>query len=241
MTIIQTEHFEYQHADTMFDAAIISDRENTTPQRPTVLVFHGIEGRTEAQEDFAERLARQGYLGVAVDLFGRDATNGSQHQGSELMHTFLTDRGMLRERLLYILDVVRALPGVDPARMAATGFCFGGLCVLDLARAGTDVRGVASFHGLLTPCDLTENVPISSKVAVFHGWDDPFAPPEDLVAFGAELTERGADWQVHAYGHAVHAFMAETANDPENGINHDPVTAARAWATLETFLAEVFG
>lgn len=235
---IKTDCFEYEHGGVVFDAAMLGDRDDPAPQRPAVLVFHGIEGRTEAQEGYAARLARQGYLGVAVDLFGRDATNDVQQRRTDLTETFLRDRAALRTRLLHVLETVRSRPDVDAARVAAIGFCFGGLCAIDLARAGANVRAVASFHGMLTPPEAAPQAPISAKVLVCHGWADPFAPPTDLVAFGMEMTERGADWQVHAYGHAMHAFMSENANDPNSGICYNPVAAHRSWASLESFLSE---
>jgi dienelactone hydrolase len=124
--------------------------------------------------------------------------------------------------------------------MAAIGFCFGGLCMLDLARHGTHLKAVGSFHGILTPPPVTTDAPIDTRIAVYHGWDDPFAPPADVVALGAELTSRHADWQLHAYGNAMHAFMAPFANDPERGILYDATTARRAWAGLVDLLGETF-
>jgi dienelactone hydrolase len=140
-----------------------------------------------------------------------------------------------------VIGILSALPAVERDAMAAIGFCFGGLCVLDLARHGMDMKAVGAFHGLLTPPTEAPDEPISTKISVFHGWDDPFAPPSDVVALAAELTERGADWQLHAYGNAMHAFMAPFANAPERGISYDEKTARRAWASLVAFLGETFG
>jgi dienelactone hydrolase len=216
------------------DGVLVSEE---GPARPVVLVIHGMEGRSDAQVDFAKRLTEWGYLAFAVDLFGVNATAAGLERCSELMRAYLDDRAALRDRLLHVLAVARSLPGVDPDRVAAVGFCFGGLCVLDLARSGADVRGVASFHGVLTALAATTEK-ITSKVIVFHGWDDPFAPPEDVVALGRELTERGADWQIHAYGNTMHAFMAAMADNPEAGIQYNETSARRAWESLRTYLAE---
>src|SRR3546814_10382042 len=94
------------------------------------------------------------------------------------MNPLMADRAGLKSRLLHWVDVVRALPEVDGDRIAAMGFCFGGLCALDLARTGVDVRGVASFHGLLGAPGNREGTPIKSRVIAFHGWDDPMPPPD---------------------------------------------------------------
>jgi dienelactone hydrolase len=126
--------------------------------------------------------------------------------------------------------------------VAAIGFCFGGQCVLDLARTGLDIAGVASFHGLFDPPGLPAN-PIKAKVVAYHGWDDPMVPPEAVVAFAKELTEAGADWQLHAYGHVGHGFTNPNATKEIGipGVEYDEGAARRSWQALEDFLAELFG
>ncbi len=118
----------------------------------------------------------------------------------------------------------------------------GGLCVLDLARAGYPLAGVASFHGLLTPpgFDDQNDQDVTAKIMVLHGWDDPFAPPEDVVALSREFSGRDIDWQLHAYGNTMHALMAPWADDPARGILHSESAATRAWTSLRHFLAECF-
>ena len=148
---------------------------------------------------------------------------------------------MLRTRLVDTVRVVQTLPEVDPKRVAAIGFCFGGLCVLDLARSGLEIRAVASFHGLFGKADGLPTAPIKARVIAFHGWDDPMVPPSDVVALSTELTEAEAGWQIHAYGHTMHGFMAEGANRPEAGIQYNARSARRAWESLVAFLAEAFG
>ena len=232
-----TRTVEYRHGDVALQGVVACEAAAGT-SRPAVLVVHGIEGPSEMQVDFARRLAEQGYAAFAVDLFGTSAPAGHAQRCEQLMAEFLQDRADLQDRLLRVLEVARTLPEVDPTRVGAIGFCFGGLCVLDLARAGADLRGVASFHGLLIPPGTAGRSTITSRVIVFHGWDDPFAVPEDVVALGRELSDAGADWQVCAYGGAMHVFMAPTAINPEAGVAYDPVTARRAWGTMTTFLAE---
>jgi len=220
-----------------FDGALIAP---DARERPGVMVIHGWEGRSEGQERFAERLAEEGYAAFCVDLYGEGRRGGTPAQAEALMTPLMADRALLRRRLLGAVEAAAAQPEIDHRRLAAIGFCFGGLCVLDLARANAPLRAVASFHGVLTPPPLTPPSAIGPKVIVFHGWDDPLAPPHDVVALGQELTAAGADWQTHAYGGAMHAFMAEGANDPERGIQYNARVARRAWASLIDFLREAF-
>lgn len=208
---------------------------------PTVLAFHAWDGRTEAHDHFAYRLAALGWTAFSVDLYGKGVVGTTTEECQALMNPLVGDRARLRAKLLGALQAVARLPRVDASRMAAIGFCFGGLCVLDLARAGAPLRGVASFHGLFTPSGLPTVTPICPKVIAFHGWADPMATPSDVVAFGEEFTAAGADWQLHGFGGAMHAFMNEGANMPEMGIRYDATVAARAWTGLSTFLSEVLG
>jgi dienelactone hydrolase len=223
-----------------FDSVLVLDDERIGDDPPTVLVFHGMEGRSEAQMRFATRLAEQGYQAVAVDLFGEDISRGGIEATGAAMALFVDDRVALAKRLSTVLDTLTATSHVNPDRVAAIGFCFGGLCVLDLARAGHPLVGVASFHGLLTPAPLFDGCEITAKVSVFHGWDDPYATPQDVVALGREFSGRGIDWQLHAYGDTVHAFMAPFANDPSRGVVFSESASRRAWTTAQEFLRESF-
>jgi dienelactone hydrolase len=237
---IATREFDYEVDGTTFDGAVVLD-DARAGTRPAVMVCHGWEGRSDAQVECARSLARLGYVGFACDMFGKGIRGDVTGDNSALIAPFLRDRAMLRARLVGTVRVVQSLPEIDPSKVAAIGFCFGGLCVLDLARSGLDVRGVASFHGLFGRPEGLTTAPIKAKVVAFHGWDDPLAPPADVVALGTELTEAGADWQIHAYGGTMHAFMVVGASQPEAGIQYNERSARRAWASLVAFLAEAFG
>jgi dienelactone hydrolase len=144
---IATREFDYEVDGTTFDGAVALD-DARAGMRPAVMVCHGWEGRSDAQVECARSLARLGYVGFACDMFGKGIRGDVTGNNSALIAPFLRDRAMLRARLVGTVEVVRSLPEVDPNKVAAIGFCFGGLCVLDLARSGLDVRGVASFHEL---------------------------------------------------------------------------------------------
>lgn len=229
---------DYHRDGQPLDGALVLPEGAKAPL-PGVLVFHGWEGRSEGQDAFAHRLAGLGYGAFCVDLYGKGLRGSTPQECEALMTPLIQDRAELRERLLHVAQVVGELPELDADRLAAVGFCFGGLCVLDLARAGAPLRGVASFHGLFTPPGLPTVAPIAPKVVAFHGWDDPMVPPADVVALGQELTSAKADWQIHAFGGAKHAFMNPGANAPEMGIEYHERTAHRAWTGMAGFLGEV--
>jgi dienelactone hydrolase len=201
-------------------------------------VFHAWDGRTESMDAFARRIAGAGYNAFAADIYGKGVTGSTTEECQALMNPLVGDRARLRETLLGVVTAASAQAEVDAARVAAIGFCFGGLCVLDLARAGAPLRSVASFHGLFTPPGLPTVTPVKPKIIAYHGWNDPMVPPDAVVGFGKEFTEAGGDWQLHAFGGAMHGFMAEGANMPEMGIQYNAVVADRAWRALELFLAE---
>lgn len=236
---LQTRAVEYEHNGTTLEGVLAFD-DAQSGARPAVLVSHAWAGRTEFEVDMAKRLAGLGYAGFALDLYGKGVRGASIEENQKLMNPFVEDRAFLQSRLLHIVDVVKDLPEANASKLAAIGFCFGGLCVLDLARAGADLAGVASFHGLFSPPGNLKGEKIKAKVIAFHGWDDPMVPPEDVVALAKELTEGGADWQLHAYGGTMHAFTNPAANDPGFGAVYNKTAADRSWASMVEFLAECF-
>jgi dienelactone hydrolase len=190
---------------------------------------------------FAERLVALGNHVVVADLFGRRFTPVVDKEPAfAAMGELRADRAALRERLLAIVEEVRKREHVDGDRVAVIGYCFGGQCALDVARAGVDVAAVAAFHGLFDPCGLPVQ-PIKAKVAAYHGWNDPMVPPEAVVALGNELTAAGADWQIHAYGHVGHGFTNPHASDLQiDGVAYNALAAERSWTSFINLLEELF-
>lgn len=208
--------------------------------RPGVVLAHDWSGLHDGIREIAERIAGLGYVCFALDVYGQGVRGDPLGDNAHLMDPLLADRGLLRRRLLASLTAAARHPSIDGQPLAALGYCFGGLCALDLARAAPpQLRGAISVHGGLRAPESLPLGPIAASVLLLHGWEDPVAPPPDVLAVARELTEAGADWQLHAYGHAMHAFTFDRANAPERGLLHDPIAARRAWATLTGFLAEV--
>jgi dienelactone hydrolase len=156
------------------------------------------------------------------------------------MNPWMADRAALRQRLLAAVDAAAAHPMVDAERLAMMGYCFGGLCALDVARsADPRVRAAISFHGVYAPPNIGPQAPITASVLVLHGWEDPLTPPDATVALARELTAAGADWQIHAYGHTYHAFTARAAANKAGGVHYDEKADRRSWQALMNFLGEI--
>jgi dienelactone hydrolase len=157
------------------------------------------------------------------------------------MNRLKADRGALRRRLQHVLELARNLEEVLEDQIVVAGYCFGGMCALDLARSGADIAAAVSFHGLFDPPGLAEEK-IRAKVVAYHGWDDPMVPPEKVVALGNELTRAGADWQIHAYGHVAHGFTNPHASDLQiDGVRYNALATERSWTSFVNLLEELFG
>lgn len=238
---MQASHTPYQDGSTALEGYLAFDA--TTPaKRPAVVVFHAWAGQDEFACSRAEKLVEHGYVGFAADMYGAGKRGTSPAENSALMQPFMADRAMLRTRALAAVDFVRSQPTVDPDRIGVMGFCFGGLCALDVARAGAKgVRGAMSFHGLFAaPTGVKVASPMHTKVLACHGWNDPMAKPDSVLAFAQEMSDAGADWELNAYGHHGHAFTNPQANDAANGMQFSPLVARRAFRATEDFLEEVF-
>ncbi|MCX7946052.1 MAG: dienelactone hydrolase family protein [Hydrogenophilus sp.] len=236
---VMTRSVEYVVGGKTFEG-ILAWEESVRGRRPAVAVAHAWAGRSAFEVEKAKRLAELGYVGFAMDVYGKGVLGKSREENAALMTPLLENRSVLQERLSAAIHVLSVQPEVEPSKIAAIGFCFGGLSVLDLARIGAPVKGVVSFHGLFTPPGNTKGKKISARVLALHGWDDPMVPPEAVVAFAREMTEAGADWQLHAYGHTMHAFTNPQANDPGFGTVYNATADARSWAAMRQFLTELF-
>ena len=236
---IKTRIVDYSQDGTTFEGYLALNDASAAP-RPVVLVSHAWGGAGDFEHARARDLAELGYAGFSLDLYGKGVRGSNPDENAALMQPFLDDRALLQRRMQLAVEVACGQDGVDISRVAAIGYCFGGLCVLDLARIGADLRGVVSIHGLFHPPGNAGGNSITAKVLALHGWDDPMATPENVVALAAELTSGGADWQIHAYGHALHAFTNPEANDPEHGVAYNSTADRRSWQAMVNFLEEIF-
>lgn len=152
----------------------------------------------------------------------------------------IENRSQLLARLKAGLNAVSQMPNVDADRIALVGFCLGGLCGLDMARAGCPLKGVVSFHGILAAPDWKANDVIQTKLLVLHGYDDPLSPPDKVCEFMDEMTKCQADWQLHAFSNTKHAFTEPNSDDPALGNAYNAVSTERGWLMAFDFLSECF-
>ncbi len=235
---MKSEKIGYRDDDIDLEGHLVYDPA-TAGTRPLVVVAHAWAGQSDLERSKAAQLAELGYAGFALDLFGKGVLGKSVEENSQLIKPFMEDRALIVRRMQAGIDAVRTHEIVDANRIAAIGFCFGGLCALDLARSGADIAGVVAFHALLNAPQGPGNK-ITAKILVLHGHLDPMAPQDEVVALTRELDSAGADWQIHLYGKAMHAFTNPAANDVDFGTVYDETADNRSWAAMRNFVAEIF-
>ena len=208
--------------------------------RPTVLLIPTVMGVTDLEIGFGRQLVELGFNAFVADLFGKKFRGAERDTMFGEMKRLASDRPALRRRLLTMLDQVRGLDEVDGGKVVVAGYCFGGMCALDVARSGADIAAAVSFHGLFDPPGLPPEK-IKAKVVAFHGWEDPMVPPDAVVALGKELTEAGSDWQIHAYGNVGHGFTNPKAHEIGiEGVFYHQLAAERSWTSFINLLEELF-
>ena len=238
--MLNTQKINYQDGSVTLEG-YYANNQNKTNKKPAILVFHDWTGKNAFACQKADKLAELGYVGFAVDMFGNGKTGKTKEEKASLIQPFLHDRLVLQKRILAAFETVKQLEGVDSSKIGAIGFCFGGLCALDLARSGADVKAVVSFHGLLFAPDNLPKKPIKANVLALHGFDDTMVTPDKITAFGEEMTQAKVNWQMDIYGNTMHAFTNPEANDPDFGTVYNQQADKRSWVAMQSFLKEVFG
>ena len=228
--------FEFE--GRQYEHRLVSRRDGM--RRPGVIIFPTVMGVSDLEIGFGRDLVHLGYTALIADVFGTDLRGAPRDRMMEEMNRLKGDRAGIRRILTAVLEQARTRSEIDEERIAVAGYCFGGMCALDLARSGAQVAGVAAFHGLFDPPGL-EPQPIPAKVIAFHGWDDPLVTPDKVLALADELTAAGADWQTHAFGHTAHGFTNPGANGAVPGVQHNALAADRSWTSFVNFLEELWG
>jgi dienelactone hydrolase len=249
---VHTEVVTYKDGDTVLEGYLAYDNPPIlSPQptaaeaainrkRPGILVVHEWLGLNDHAKKRAEMLAELGFVAFACDMYGKGVRGAGPQDGPRLSAPFKDDRKLMRSRAAAGLDVLRKHAFVDANKLAAIGFCFGGTTSLELARAGTDLRGIVAFHAGLGTSMAAQPGQVKAKILVCEGGDDPHVPPPEVIAFEDEMRKAAADWQVNSYGGAVHSFTNPSANDRANGVCYNAEADRRSWQAMKDFFAEVF-
>lgn len=235
---IKTETVEYKQGDALLEGKLIFD-DAVKGARPGVLIVHQWKGVSDHELQHAEKLARSGYVAFCADIYGKGVRPQTPPEASAESGKYKQNRALLRDRVNAGLEIFRQQKFVDTKRIAAIGYCFGGLTVIELARSGADVAGVVSVHGGLDSPTPADGKNIKGKVLACHGADDPFVPAKDLEAFENEMREAGVDWRLIKYGGAVHSFTDRKADGSMKGAKYDEKADQRSWADMQAFFAEV--
>lgn len=239
MAEFETIHCE--HDGTRLEGLVA--RPAGTGPFPTVMVMHSANGLRHQVRGTIEKLAALGYLAIATDMYGAEVQAGPPEAAHAAYADFQGEgEAQVRARSLAWLDAVKAHPDVDPARVAAIGYCFGGHCVLELARAGADLRLVVSYHGTLkTHARAQPGVP-RCEVVAYCGAHDPFATLEEVDALRQELSDAGARYQITVFGEAAHSFTdPDAARMGMEGIAYNEMAHRMSWAGTLTLLEAMLG
>ena len=207
--------------------------------RPGILVVHGGRGLDDHAKGRARHLAGLGYVAFACDMYGDDVA-GDRERKIARIKELSGDPARLCQRAQAGIEVLASHPQVE-GHMAAVGYCFGGMTVLELARGGVELAGVVSIHGSLKTTRPAQASTVKAKVLVCHGALDPHVPMTDVNPFIEEMNSAGVDWQLIVYGGAMHGFTHEDAAEYKvPGVAYDPIADARSKVAMQTFLAELF-
>ncbi len=231
----------YTIGKTAFEGVLVYDNSVKTP-RPGLVLVPNWMGINPANLKQAELVANNKYVVFVADLFGKTIRPKNAEEAGKAAGAVKGDRKLMRERMNKAMEQLTQsvkTTNVDVKKVGALGFCFGGTGALELARSGAGVAGVVSFHGGLgspTPDDAKN---VKAKVLALHGADDPFVPADEVKAFEDEMRKAGVDWQLVAFGNAVHSFTDPDAHAVGQA-NYNPLVAARAYAMMNTFFDEAF-
>jgi dienelactone hydrolase len=216
--------------------------EGTPAKRPGVLVVHEGLGLNDFAMERARMVAKLGYVALAADMFGNRRQAKDLKEARALIGALRSEPSKLRKRAASALDVLSRLPEVDATRLGAIGFCFGGTTVLELARGGADLKAVVSFHGVLSTATPATAGAVRARILVCNGADDPLVPPEQVVAFEAEMrAAKVADWQVLSFGNTLHGFTNPAADGSIMAAAlYNKSADRRSWAAMQSLFKEAF-
>jgi dienelactone hydrolase len=244
LAAIKEQPVTYKAGDTTMKGFVVYD-DAKKAKRPGIIVVHEWWGITKHIHNEARRMARQGYTAFIADMYGNGKTVDNPKDAGAMSGSVMKDAQAMEARFNAAREALAKHPSVDPERIGAVGYCFGGAVVLNMARAGADLDAVAGFHaslGLNTPAPAPGSV--KAKILVLNGADDPFVKKEQYEKFESDLKAANADFRVITYPGAVHAFTNPEATALGKKFNlplrYDAKANKAAEAEASKFFAGVF-
>ncbi len=237
---IQVKPIPYNHGEVSLEGIIAWD-DTVKGKRPGVLVFHEWWGLNDYARSRAEQLAALGYVALAVDMYGKGKVTTHPEEASQWMQQTTANVEAWQAKARKGLELLQADPRVDPTRLAAIGYCFGGATVMQLVYSGAPVKGVVSFHGSLPLPLPLQKFTSSAKILIAHGEADPFLTPEHIADFKKSLDEARLDWHMVVYGGAQHSFTNPSSNQyGVKGLQYQERADQRSWNHMKGFFEEIF-
>ncbi len=237
---VHTKVVEYKQGDTTLEGFLAWDDTFKAP-RPGVLVVHEWTGLGKYVKGRAEQLAKLGYVAFCSDIYGKGVRPSNPADAGKTAGIYKSDRALTRARMSAAFAELKGNKMVDSTHLAAIGYCFGGMVVLEAARSGADLAGVVVFHGALDTPNPDDGKNIKCKVLALQGGDDPYVGQKDVAAFEEEMRRGGVDWQLVQYGGAVHSYTnPDAGNDNSKGAAYNARADARSWQAMRAFFAEIF-
>ena len=236
---VKQKEIEYKQGQTTLQGFVAWD-DAQQGKRPGVVIVHEWWGHNQHARNQAIRLAQAGYVGFALDMFGKGKLAKHPEDARAFVAEATKDPAQAKARFTAAVAQLKAVPQVDPGTLAAIGYCFGGGIVLDMARSGEDLAAIGTFHGSLSS-KLVAKKGFRPRVLVMTGADDPMIGPEQVTAFRKELTDAGARFDIVSYPGAKHGFTnpdADKAGIP--GLGYSASADKDSWAALLKMLGEVF-
>ena len=240
---LHSETVTYKQGETTLEGYLVQDEKYLFSKGffPAVIVVHDWMGLGDYAKKRADMLAELGYIAFAVDIYGKGVRPKNSDEASQQATYYKNNRALLRARANAGYEYLKKYANVDKSRIAAMGYCFGGTTVLEMARSGTNLAGVVTFHGGLSTPKPEDAKNIKAKVLVLHGVDDPFVKADEVKAFQKEMNDAKVDWQMVYYSGAVHAFTrADVGTDNSKGVAYNEKADKRSWEAMKQFFNEVF-
>jgi dienelactone hydrolase len=238
---MKTEQIEYKQGDTALQGYIAYD-DASEGKRPGVIVVHEWWGHNQHARNQAERLAKLGYVGFAIDMYGKGKLATHPTDAREMATAVRSNPQLATDRFMAAYNYITKHPKVDAERIGATGYCFGGSIILAMARRGVDIDALATFHSALTPIEPSTGKPIKTKILICHGGDDAFIPQADIDAFKKEMADAKADYEFLVLAGAKHSFTNPDADKAGvDGLAYNADADTKSWEAMTALFKKVFG